>query len=245
MKFLTLLFLVINTLLMSSFATARTTTIDALVVYSNEVKNNYGVSQIYRMINNDISKTNFAFRQSGLNVKVRKVKTVNLNVQKSQISTTLISSMHNKTIKSLRERYNADIVLIYIEKNQRAGAAGTRIQRTYNYQSKPYAVMSLGERYATIHEIGHLLGLGHLKRYSYSKKALKGIYGYSYGHGVRNSFVTIMAYRSNFNTSKKIQRFSSPDSNYKLCNGVSCGNAKTANAVRTIKQTAPLLANLR
>jgi hypothetical protein len=67
-----------------------------------------------------------------------------------------------------------------------------------------------------IHELGHLMGLGHSRR-----QGSAGTYAWSLGHGVDDEFVSIMAYQSFFGNALDRDYFSSA---LNLdCNGLACG----------------------
>lgn len=71
-----------------------------------------------------------------------------------------------------------------------------------------------------IHELGHLMGLGHSRR-----QGSDGTYAWSVGHGVDNEFVSIMAYESSFGSAIERDYFSSPP--LTDCNGQACGVNKS------------------
>jgi hypothetical protein len=71
-----------------------------------------------------------------------------------------------------------------------------------------------------IHELGHLMGLGHSRR-----QGSEGTYAWSVGHGVDNEFVSIMAYESSFGSAIERDYFSSPL--LSDCNGQACGVDKS------------------
>jgi hypothetical protein len=71
-----------------------------------------------------------------------------------------------------------------------------------------------------IHELGHLMGLGHSRR-----QGSEGTYAWSVGHGVDNEFVSIMAYESSFGSAVERDYFSSP--RLSDCNGQACGVDKS------------------
>ena len=98
--------------------------------------------------------------------------------------------------------------------------------------------------YVLAHEFGHVAGLGHSKR-----QGEMGIAAWSRGYGVDNEFVTVMAYRQEFEFAPKIELFSSVEN-------TSCGTANVcginrltpfdgSDAVYTLNQTIPHLAALK
>ena len=84
--------------------------------------------------------------------------------------------------------------------------------------------------------MGHNLGVAH----SRLDTQLHGAFEFSYGHGVQDSFATIMASEYNFGAAGKISYFSNPDLE---CNGHPCGvphlSEESADAVRTINILGP------
>ncbi|WP_052704128.1 zinc-dependent metalloprotease family protein [Vibrio nigripulchritudo] len=94
-----------------------------------------------------------------------------------------------------------------------------------------------------VHELGHNMGLYHARE-QYSGK-LPHTNGYSfpgaYGYGVEGQLATTMAYNHKFKVSKSTYTFSNPDIQ---CNGVPCGLKDVANAVKTLRYTAPLVAKV-
>ena len=95
------------------------------------------------------------------------------------------------------------------------------------------------------HELGHNLGLAHSRRDSSSNS---GTFAWSRGHGVDNSFSTIMASNTNFGSSSQLPLFSNPL--ITDCNGLSCGVSSNdleqgADAVLSINTTRFQVANIR
>ncbi len=86
-----------------------------------------------------------------------------------------------------------------------------------------------------IHEIGHTLGLTHSRHDSF-----EAAFEFSYGHGVQDSFATIMAQESLYGLDEKVPYFSNPDVD---CNGHPCGvpanRPDAADAVKTIDIIGP------
>ena len=104
------------------------------------------------------------------------------------------------------------------------------------YRETGYAFVAVSCNNVTfIHEIGHNFGNGH----SHVEMSL-GTFAFSLGHGVQESFSTIMAGEGDYNAPGKIHLFSNPDLD---CNGHPCGvpigEDLQADAVTTINITAP------
>lgn len=95
------------------------------------------------------------------------------------------------------------------------------------------------------HELGHNLGLGHSRKDSSSNS---GTFAWSRGHGVDNSFRTIMARGSDFRGSSELPLLSNPV--ITDCKGLPCGVSRNdleqgADAVLSINTTRFQIANLR
>jgi hypothetical protein len=93
-----------------------------------------------------------------------------------------------------------------------------------------------------IHELGHLMGLGHSRR-----QGSEGTYAWSVGHGVDDEFASIMAYETSFGSAQERDYFSSP----KLtdCKGLACGIDKSdltegADAALTLNAVRFQVANI-
>ncbi len=71
-----------------------------------------------------------------------------------------------------------------------------------------------------IHEIGHLMGLGHSRR-----QDSEGTFAWSVGYGVDNQFASIMAYETSFGNAIEQDYFSSPE--LATCLGLPCGVSRT------------------
>ncbi|PKF78769.1 hypothetical protein CW749_14635 [Vibrio sp. vnigr-6D03] len=94
-----------------------------------------------------------------------------------------------------------------------------------------------------VHELGHNMGLYHAReQYSGKLPHTNGkSYSGAYGYGVNGQFATTMAYGHKFGVSKRTYTFSNPDIQ---CNEQPCGLKGMANAVKTIRYTAPLIAKV-
>ncbi len=213
--------------------------IDTLIVYSPQAESYRGKETLFNKIETQINAANGAFRKSNLNIKIRRVgKPIKVNIQYGKTAKTLKNSAKNNQIIQEKRRKNADIALIFTTDSDHGGAA--TIPLRYDKDTNTNAVINIENvtRYSTAHEIGHLLRLGHSKRHTNSRK-----YRYdSYGYGIDGNFVTIMAYRKRYKNATKIGVFSSP--NIRDCDRQACGITGYADAVHTIKITAPKLANI-
>jgi hypothetical protein len=230
------------------FATVDTpTTVDTLILYSQGSMNKYGGDAETR-INHLITTTNKIYADSGLNLKLNPVKIQQYQMDDRATSGTVLSAIRQDTeVTKIRNDVGADTVIMY-RPYAGDGACGLAYQN--NYLSDPNATWV--EKYAfahisidcggyvTAHEVGHNTGLGHS-----AKQGSQGAFNYARGHGVQNTFTTVMAYAGVYN-GNKIYKFSSPslDCNGQPC-GIEAGEENEADAVKALLQTLPLVENFR
>jgi len=234
-------------LISSSSIFAKQIFIDALIVYSPEAERYRGKETLFNKINRQVNAANIAFYKSKLNITIRPVgRPIKIDIESGGMFKTFKDTLKNKQLITAKKEVNADIALIYTNLSGYEGVS--RNPQRYNEDTNTNAVMAIKNiwKYTTIHEIGHILGLGHsIKNPTGSKR-----YTDSQGHGVDGEFVTIMAYSKNYTKTyrgnitypKDIGVFSSPS--LKICNRKPCGNHGVSNAVRTIQNTAQKLANI-
>ena len=214
------------------------TTIDTLVLYSQDVANKYEGEQETR-IEHLITTTNSIFKDSGLNIQINVVKIQQYYMDSNFTARATIKKIQNDTnITKLRNSVGADEVLIY-RPYTKDGVCGLGY---INHQTNPdYAYAYVGincASYHTAHEIGHNLGLYH------SEKSSPNI-GYARGYGIEHEFETIMAYKKEYN-GKKVYKFSSPllDCDGEPC-GIDEGYEHEADAVKAIKNSVLKVASFR
>ncbi len=230
------------------FAANNTITLDTLILYSQGVYDKYN-GDVETRVQHLITTTNQVYKDSGLNVKLNPVKIQQYPIDDSIASITALENIRKSTeVANIRNEVGADHVIIY-RPYRGDGDCGRAYQN--NALSNPtstwvekymYAHISIDcSIYATAHEVGHNAGLGHSER-----QGSTGAYSYARGHGIDNTFTTIMAYTSAYN-GQKIAKFSNP--NIECINGLPCGieegEYKEADAVKALKQTLPLIEKFR
>lgn len=224
-----------------------TNTIDVLGVYPNHTASQ--VSDPVALFVSNIEYANRALANSQANYRYNLVGVVQQNWSNdaSLGSAQLESFQANGSIRALREHYGADLVAgIVPSSNGLCGIGYLPISsdgRTIRSYSRDYAYSLSGHDCGgrtMSHEMGHNVGLGHSAAQNSS-----GTFGYwARGHGVQDSFVTIMAYNSAYrvySSSGRLQMHSTPNLN--SCLGQACGVVHTrsdgADAVRALNMASP------
>ena len=194
------------------------------------------------IINRDIAWANVAFRNSGVNARYRlaAVEEVNYDESGLRLFTETLMAMAGETgvfagLDARRAAAGADMLALYMAPlgefpicGQATLDSHARGDLARTVRSSVQAALTTHCGALTLaHELGHNMGLGHS-----AKSRLRGTWPWAQGHGVRDSFVTIMAYAFNFATpgtpreqldQLELQRFSDPSSS--ACKGQACGVA--------------------
>lgn len=238
-------------------ALAAPIVIDVLVVYTDGVSTLYGGDPTSR-INQIFQVTNQIYADSGVNLEVRVAKTMKVSYTDDNAAETALNAItFNQDaafsgVAAAREQAKADMVILYRPYKQTHGSCGVAwvggnngsVSTGYKgYMYSHIAINSCGD-YVTAHELGHNMGLKHSRQ----QDGVGGVFHYALGHGVVNSFTTIMAYQNVFNVdywTGKVYKFSNPDI---LCKNQPCGvdrnNTSTgADARYALNITGPQIAN--
>ena len=231
-------------LLALSFQTFAKIEIDLLVYYSKDVKR----TQVDHLVNT----TNTIYQNSYLDINLRVVEYLEVDLTKT---TSYLSDLQQekgpfKDVNTLREKYGADMVTViskFIGEYGKEHCGGTSTPTSTSDlkgNGKLYFTTSAapvgGSNSALAHVLGHNMGLMHSP-----KQGGKAIYKYARGWGVDKEFHTVMALSKDYNTHNQKLVFSDPK---RACtvNGTHypCGNAGAADAVKAIRETAPIISDV-
>ncbi len=212
-----------------------TTTVDIMVLYDATfmVRHANPVARINQLIN----ITNTAYIDSGIAMRLKLVHSATIPLSPTTTNRTALDLITNgqapfNSVSTLRDRYGADLVSFVRPFNQAAhlGCGVAWISGGTHPANMDYgfSVVSEGNdingnnffcsEYTFAHEIGHNLGSGHERpgvNPNQGAPCNGGVTGYSCGHGVHNSFGTIMTYLR-----PRAELFSNPAFS---CNGSPCG----------------------
>jgi len=227
------------------FAVDNKVVLDTLIIYSQGADDLYK-GDVETRIDHLIETANKIYQDSGVNAELNPIKIQKYDMNDSLTSGDMLSVIQqDRKIAKLRDDLGADNVIIYrpYANDFKCGVAFKSLHNLDSMEDFMYAHLTIGcNGDSTAHEVGHNAGLGH----SVAQGSV-GIYPYARGYGIDKSFVTVMGYRSAYHTYNKVYKFSSP--NLECTNGNVCGVAEgednEADAVKALKKTLPMIANLR
>lgn len=204
---------------------AHAITVDLLVVYDTYSKQQFN-NQPDTAIRSWIDQINMAMQNSQVDVQVRLVGTVEHDVAGADMSAVLGNLRVDGFVAQKRNEVGADYVTM-IDNTGNCGVGYVAVDKNWAFNVVGPKCGAL----AMAHELGHTMGLMHSRRQGDTGGAR---YSYGMGHGVDNSFATIMTYEWLFNA-PKVAKYSNPRIS---CNGFPCGipegQANSADAARAV-----------
>jgi hypothetical protein len=214
-----LLSLSLTTLLATSAVQAET--IDIGIFYDDGAASK--TANIQTKINQLISFSNQVYKQNGIDITLRLVGTQSVGSYKVTPSENVLNAFTNSSwVQGLRDSWRADMIAV-LGTGESASTPGLiscglawigqgRNGSLYSsYNSKMYSVTAVDCGATTfVHELGHNQGLGHSRKQGDTSG---GVYTDGMGHGVQDSFVSIMAYPHVFGRATQYDYFSNPSWN--------------------------------
>ena len=234
--------------------------IDVLVIYTNIVGEVFKDNPDFlkSKINNAIEQTNRAFRDSGIDLKLRLAHEP-MKIQFDENGSTKANRdrLQERTdVRQLRDQFGADLVVMLTQNGDHVGYSFPMYCPNINFREDlAFAVVKQGAAdsagtFAFAHEIGHLLGAAH-EWDAWSAEHESSLYMQNHAY-VQPSPTTpgVMAWRtvtggSSCSQCGAILRYSNPDISYQgEPTGVRTGD-KPAHNSSVIKLSACTIANFR
>jgi hypothetical protein len=250
----------LQSILGNTFGTTEMTSpavLEVVFTYGEQAKNVYG-SSLEARVDELLRVSNETFLRSGVNatLSLRKLIYVGDDTGKEITSRNMNEMIERSGIfegfdEELRRKPDIFVHLIAREAEAfetvgKATSGGFRANGVFsierNAKNANVAWVNL-EAYSDsvlVHEIGHILGLGHHRFETEARKTL-GTFPWAKGHGVTGEFVTVMPYESDFENAREIEIFSNPSIECSV--GLKCGVPESnlyrgANAAKALNITA-------
>lgn len=223
---------------------------DLLVLYTAKAASVHGQANLESMIQSSVQAANQAYLNSKADIALNLVGLQQAAVtESSTMPNTLDAFRQNSTVRALRDKLAADMVVLVSENTDFCGYAGLWVTITATgSNTDAYAVVYPGclSNQTLAHEVGHLQGLGHDRENEGGTPA----YPYAFGYRVcvTGGFRDIMAYPCDGTNVTRSLNFSNP---YVNVNGYATGIAyetnpsKSAEAARALNNSATKVAAYR
>lgn len=236
------------------------TTIDLIVLYSDNVADNYDVERsdfsspsvskpnVDMIIQHLISLSNQIYRASNISLKLRLAHSRRIYYNWGNHNQQALNDMTNhqygfEDIPALRQQYGGDMVVFLRGYTQYSGGCG--LAWVTDKKDHMYSVVNAGWKngygcsdLGFVHELGHNMGLNHSAR-----QGSEGLNSYALGYGRLYEYSTIMASTTYFGVDKKTYAFSNPRQwHCGKSRNLQCGSYEQGDAVRQINQVKAKIA---
>lgn len=234
-------------LIVFSFQTFAKIEIDLLVYHSKDVD----PSDVEPLVN--VANTVYGNSRLAIHLRVVKYQEVDLTNTTLYLSDLQQAKKPFQDVKKLREKYGADMVTVISKFNGEYGTdhcgqsstpsseSDLKGHQKYYFTTSAAPLDSPGDL-SLVHVLGHNMGLMHSPN---QRGVGAAIYKYARGWGIDKQFHTVMALGKDYNTDYSIPMFSYPPWPCKV-GGVNyrCGDYDSADAVRAIRVTGPLISEV-
>jgi len=184
-----------------------------------------------------VDYVNTVLKNSKLNnIQIRLIKSTETTINYSSEDAALKLLTESK----LRDQYGADLV-IGLSHAAGGGKAAAPCNGKVDPNRSFVAVVPAGSTYSFAHEIGHILGAGHLKSNSHADSCSNADYAHAYAADGYRTVVSTPGVNE-ANGTKSAGMYSNPDAEFQ--NGKPAGT-KEANNARIIRELAPKVAAYR
>jgi len=221
---------------------------DVLVVYTAAAAGAWGASTLQSMIQSAVQSANQAYQNSLVSINLSMVGLQQVVLTEStSMGATMTALTQNTEVRSLRDKYAADMVILVSQNSDGCGQAslsGTASGSMVIWEAYAIVYSSCLSQQTLAHEVGHLQRVDHNR----DNKTGIGMYEYSYGYRICDAtgFRDIMSYPCS--GLPRILNFSNPNVSY---NGYPTGisyeadPANSADGARTLNNTATMVAGYR
>jgi hypothetical protein len=235
----------------TSATTASAPTVqDVLIFYTPAAASAYGQSTLLSMIQSAVQAGLQAYQNSGVYVTLNVVGILQspMSESSSGMEATLNNFRSNATVRSLRDKYAADMVTLVMQDSSWCGWSNLSVSTsngTTNTDAYSVVASRCLSNQSLAHEIGHLQGVDHNRENAGTPQYP---YGYGYRKCVSNGFGDVMSYSCPTVSVPRIANFSNPSVYY---NGYATGisyeldPAHSAECARAMNNTATKVAGYR
>lgn len=228
--------------------------LDILFVYSAEFTQLFSSAET--RINQLVGFTNLAYDNSGILINMRVAGAIELNINNDDTTSNLLFDAQAnvngfESINDLRNQFGADLVAVLTTRND-FSSDGIAFVITGNFQGSGFSSTKLSLNCCDLvfaHEIGHNLGSSHERTSvnpDQSAPCTGGFTGFSCGHGILDSWGTLMTSSSRLDRTRAGNIFSNLNSSClgEPC-GIAAGEAGSADNQTSFNQTRLTISQFR